>query len=137
MKCLLPHPVLLLAKSGCFPFLERLRRLIVNACIRERLGKSASEVRKEEGVIQVSLGTLAQEFECGDIFVHISFLHFQLFELLLCADIFCVVNKGAFEPSFEDLPSVTILGLQNFHLPCHCHCPRPPCSISPPRRSPP
>ena len=61
---------------------------------------------EKEGVVQVSLGTLTQEFECGDIFVHISFLHSQLLEFFLCTDVLGIVDECVLEPSFEDLPSI-------------------------------
>ena len=49
---------------------------------------------------------LAQKFKCGDVFIHVSFFHLQLFEFFSCTDIFSVVNEGILKPSFEDLPSI-------------------------------
>ena len=51
MKCLLPHPVLLLAKCGHFPLLEGFRRFVVDAGICECLGESMGEVSEEEGIV--------------------------------------------------------------------------------------
>ena len=64
------------------------------------------KVYEEEGVIQVSSGMLTQKFKHGDIFIHVSFSHSQFLELFLCSDVFSIVNKCTFKPSFENLPSI-------------------------------
>ena len=72
--------------------------------------ESSCKDHKEKGIVQVSLSALTQELECSDVFVHISFLHAKFLELFLCSDVLSIINKGCFEPVFENLPSILSQG---------------------------